>query len=175
MVGLPLDPLDPLETDAATAPSGVGWFGGRSLYALSGTAAAASTQRKVRFSVEEECGLFGSGEDSHKMPRRLSSEERLELRAVRPDLDVRDDEWAVRVREYHKQKCDGQPDERWRPVAWLGRLTASISSTMRSAAFVAVEFSRDLREAIADEIEEGQSSEFRPSGVFQLSRDLQDI
>jgi len=57
----------------------------------------------VRFRVADDRGLF-SAPVRHRSPRRLDSAERLDLRATRPDLDVRDSEWAIRVRESRERK-----------------------------------------------------------------------
>ena len=64
-------------------------------------------RRTVRFSVSgEKSSLFGVGEPGHKTPRRLNSTERFELRMVRPDLDVRDSEWAKRVRGMAEKRAE---------------------------------------------------------------------
>ena len=61
----------------------------------------------MRFSVSgEKSSLFGVGEPGHKTPRRLNSTERFELRMIRPDLDVRDSEWAKRVRSMAEKRAE---------------------------------------------------------------------
>ncbi|KAJ1451860.1 hypothetical protein M885DRAFT_528750 [Pelagophyceae sp. CCMP2097] len=96
-VGLTLDDSD---ADAASIQR---WAPPQRASAQCSNPRATTPCKRVRFS---QAGSLFTPEKGFGTPRRLNSKERLVLREIRPDLDVRDSEWAQRVRAIDQAKAE---------------------------------------------------------------------